>query len=184
VAGFKDMGQFKEGGIVEWLQLATLGVSAAMLMAAAMRWVPGTKILPVALAFVAMLAMIRECDAMLDQAIAAGGWKTPAAVVVVADILLAWHNKEVFGRELAKFAATPVFAMMWAGLMVVIYAQITGHDPFLKPLLGDGYTRDYKRLLEECLEMLGYFFILAGSLELFFSTRQTAETTDKENFQF
>jgi len=167
VAGWGDTGQFKEGGIVECLQLAVLCVSAALMMAAAMRRKPEAKFFPVITAFAAMLAMVRECDALLDQAIPAGGWKTPAAILVVSAILLAWYNRRIFGRELARFAATPVFALMWAGLMVVIYGQLTGHGPFLEPLLGDDYARDYKRLLEESLEMLGYFFILVAGIELF-----------------
>ncbi|MFO7861356.1 MAG: hypothetical protein R6U41_09050 [Desulfosalsimonas sp.] len=176
VAGFGDIEQFKEGGILEWLQFAVLGVSAALMMAAAMRRKPGGKIFPVITAFAALLAMVRECDALLDQAIPVGGWQAPAAILVVSAILLAWYNRRIFGRELARFAATPVFALMWAGLIVVIYGQLTGHGPFLEPLLGDDYDRDYKRLLEECLEMLGYFFILVASLELFLEHGDPSDT--------
>ena len=176
VAGWGDTRQFKEGGIVEWLQLAVLGLSAALMMAAAMRRNPKAKFFPVITAFAALLAMVRECDALLDQAIPVGGWQAPAAILLVSAILLAWYNRGVFGRELARFAATPVFALMWAGLIVVIYGQLTGHGPFLEPLLGDDYARDYKRLLEECLEMLGYFFILVAGIELFLERGDPPDT--------
>ncbi|MFW6284156.1 MAG: hypothetical protein ACOC1H_02065 [Desulfosalsimonas sp.] len=171
VAGMEDTRQFKEGGIVEWLQLAVLGISAAVMFAAARRRVPGTKIFPIITAFVTMLAMVRECDALLDDALPAGGWQAPAAVLVVTALLLAWYNRDTFGRQLKQMAQTQTFALMWAGLAVVIYGQLTGHGPFLEPLMGDDYVRDFKRILEECLEMLGYFMLFAGSIELFFETR-------------
>lgn len=175
VAGMEDIRQFKEGGIVEWLQLVVLGMSAGVMFAAARRRVPGTKIFPIITAFVTLLAMVRECDALLDQALPTGGWQAPAAVLVVTAFLLAWYNRDTFGRQLKQLSQTSTFTLMWAGLAVVIYGQLTGHGPFLEPLLGDDYARNYKRLLEECLEMLGYFMLFAGSIELFFETRDQSD---------
>lgn len=174
IAGFGDMRQFKEGGAVEWLQFATLGIAAVLLLRAAVLDPPDAKIFPLIAAFLAMIAMVRECDTLLKQNMPVGGWKLPVAVIAVAAILVAWYNRKALGRELETLLLHPVFSLMWCGLAVVIFGQMIGHGDFLEPLLGEDYARDYKRLLEECIEILGYYLILIGSIEFFYSGARTS----------
>jgi len=39
------------------------------------------------------------------------------------------------------------------------------HGAFLQLVMGDDYNRDYKRVIEETLETMGYILILIGSFE-------------------
>jgi len=69
-------------------------------------------------------------------------------------------------RQIAHFLPSPAFTMLWAGFVVAVpVAQLLGHGSFLKSLMGDDYIRSYKRVIEECGELIGYMLLLAGSVE-------------------
>lgn len=58
-------------------------------------------------------------------------------------------------------------------------AQLVGHRPFLQLVMGDDYTGQYKRVIEESVELVGYFLLFVGSLEslTFVKTVQLGKST-------
>ena len=77
-----------------------------------------------------------------------------------------WPRRATLKGQLAEFVAHRAFVLFWAGFIVAVpYAQLVGHAAFLESLMGDDYQRDYKRVIEELGEMLGYLLILLGSIE-------------------
>ncbi|MFO7840013.1 MAG: hypothetical protein R6X08_11020 [Desulfosalsimonadaceae bacterium] len=171
IAVVGEMSDFKEGGIVEWMQFASLGISAAVLLETAGKKLQGAKIFPFLAALLTIIAMFREMDQILGRYVPLIGWKTPVFVLAVGFFWIAWRNRDQFLPELRSLTLSAFFPLMWAGLAVVIFGQMVGHGDFLEPLLGSCYDRNYKRLLEESFEMMGYFFIFIGCLELRFEVR-------------
>ena len=71
-----------------------------------------------------------------------------------------------FLGQLGRFLATHSVVVLWAGFLITVpLGQLIGHGDFLKSLMGDNYMRDYKRVLEETFELMGYILILAGTVE-------------------
>jgi len=67
---------------------------------------------------------------------------------------------------LAQFLATHSVVVLWAGFLIAVpLGQLVGHGDFLQTLMGDDYLRDYKRVLEETFEVMGYILMLAGTVE-------------------
>ena len=52
---------------------------------------------------------------------------------------------------------------MMAGLIVLlIFSNLFGHEPFWQSVAGDGYSRVIKIAAEELVELLGYWLWLCG----------------------
>jgi len=54
------------------------------------------------------------------------------------------------------------------------FAQLVGHGAFMQVIMGDDYSRDYRHMIEEIGELMGYGLLLIGSFELIMETRMTA----------
>ena len=81
-------------------------------------------------------------------------------------ILINLKSKNNLQIQIEQFIRTRSFALLWCGFIVAVpYAQLVGHGNFLELLMGDDYMRDYKRVIEELGELLGYLLIMVGSLE-------------------
>ena len=63
------------------------------------------------------------------------------------------------------------FFLLWAGFIIAIpVAQLVGNGAFLQAIMNDDYSRDYRRIIEEIGELMGYGLILVGSIELAIKT--------------
>jgi hypothetical protein len=123
------------------------------------------------LASLTALAAIREMDANLDKIIPVLGWKVGYLVLVYPVIrVIAW--RDAFRQQLGQFVNSLAFPVLWAGFIVAIpVSQLLGHGPLLKSLMGDDYKGQYKRMIEESGEMIGYMLLLAGAVECWFLVR-------------
>ena len=73
------------------------------------------------------------------------------------------------------------FAILWAGFVVaIVFAQLVGHGPFLKELMGDDYVRDYKRVIEELGELFGYALLVMGSVESLLEVSSSRRTLARQ----
>lgn len=155
---------FSEGHIVEWTQFSLIAFSAALLMVSAWRLSRWRSLLGV-LGSIAALASVRELDSLLDNNLPLG-WKGPAAVCALAGAAFALCQRAAFARQVESFVQTPGFGILWVGLVVVVaFAQLVGHEPFLATLFAEDYYGRLKRIVEELLELFGYVLILIGSIE-------------------
>jgi len=170
IAGFENTRVFKEG-VVEWLQLFLLGVSAVICL-----WIAGKRSLsatisPIIAAVIIIIAMLRECDRLLNCYMPVMGWKLPVICMSVLLFFLAFYKRRELFSELHRIIFRPFFPLVWAGLVVVVYGQLIGHGQFLQPLLQMDYVRDHKRIMEECFEMLGYLLIFFGAIEFLWEAK-------------
>jgi len=156
---------FKEGGPVELCQLAVLLVTGGIFMFGA-GLVRGFRRLFVLAALAAIFACVRELDSFFDELFPLFGWELFALAVVACGVLVARRNPRRLLKEMQEFIHGRGFAMLWVGFCVsVVLAQLVGHGAFLRMLMGDDYTRDYKRVIEELVELFGYTLLLVASIE-------------------
>lgn len=172
LVGQGDIDVFKEGGFIEWLQFFILILTSCTFLACRFVVAPAYRHLLILLASLPAMAAIREQDALLDNLIPVFGWKV-GFLILIYPLGLAWKNKTAIREQLESFLSTRSFAILWAGFIVAIpFSQMVGHGDFLKILMGDDYLRDYKRVIEETGEFLGYFLLLIGSFEAFLEMRR------------
>ena len=155
---------FKEGGWIEWCQLILLGATSGIYLYEAFFSPPHEKIFYF-LGGLSAFALVRELDALLDRLIPLIGWKIGLFIVFHA-LYSAYMNRKAFNEQIRQFLATHSIVLLWAGFIVAVpVGQLIGHGDFLQALMGDDYLRDYKRVIEESLELMGYILVLAGSIE-------------------
>lgn len=164
VAQFGDPNKFCEGHIVEGVQLVLIITGGLILLCSACLK-PDQRGLILILAGVLAMIAVREADNLLDDHLPFGGWKLPMALVVGCISWIFWRYRQKILVQLIPFARQPAIVFFWTGICVIIYAQMTGHEGFWKPLLQESYLRNIKRVNEETTEILGHFFLLLSSLE-------------------
>lgn len=159
-----------EGGPIEYAHY-TLCAASAILFAFASRRTDFRDIFSL-LACGAVLGLIREADAFLDHALFRGAYKIPAALVGVIALVRAYRARASLGNQIARWLATPAFAVTASGVLVVlVYAQITGQKEFWQAVMGDSYLRPVKDVAEEMQELVGYLLVFFGAVESVVLTR-------------
>lgn len=153
-----------EGGPIEYAHYALCG-SSALLFASASRKSSFRDVFSL-VAFGAALGVIREADSFLDDALFQGAYKIPAAFVGAIALVRAYHSRATIGGQIARWVTTPAFALTASGVFVVlVYAQIVGQKELWQTLMGGSYLRPVKDVVEEIMELLGYFLIFFGAIE-------------------
>jgi hypothetical protein len=161
-----------DGSAIEWVQFS-------ILMAVVGLWGWGAwrhelyRASFLFLACVSSLAAIRELDYVLDHWIPVLSWKAPGLLALLAGAWVVWTERKRFFRQMLELSATPGFSVLWAGLLIVVlFAQMVGHGPFLKALFAEQFVYEYKRLIEEMGEAFGYALILIGTVEVLHCCRR------------
>lgn len=159
-----DIVVFEDNGPIEWLQFGLL-VAASAVFIAGSRIIQASREVFLMLASISAFAAVRELDWWLDGVIPWVGWKVGFVIVLYA-AGAAYLRRDKLRLQIVRFLYSPAFAIIWAGFIVAVpVAQLLGHGPFLQSLLGDDYTRSYKRVIEESGELVGYLLLVAGSVE-------------------
>ena len=169
VIEYGDVTVFSEDGPIEWLQIMIVLVSASVFWVNSRSKECEYKQMFWIIALILFTAAIREMDLIFDRLIPVAGWQLPAAWSVMGAIIIYWKKKDVIVSQVSDFVRTRAFALLWCGLIVAVpYAQLVGNGKFLQLLMGDDYIRDYKRVIEELGELLGYLLLMIGSIEAVF----------------
>jgi hypothetical protein len=169
-----DISAFKEGGGVEWFQFALISIAAAIFWAGAAGPRPWRALFHV-LTALASIAAVRELDSILDQRLAPLGWPAPALVLLAWACFVAARRRRPLADAAGRFVRSAAFGILWAGfILVTTFAQLVGHSDFLQALMGDDYSRAYKRVIEEIAEAFGYLLILIGAVETILLARLRA----------
>ncbi|MEX2672896.1 MAG: hypothetical protein WD294_12400 [Phycisphaeraceae bacterium] len=166
IAKIGGVDAFRDGAIVEWFQFIVVLAAAGLFAVAAYRLPQWRQLLSV-LAMFALIAAVREQDALLDRTVPwMLGWKGPALACLIVGLIAAVRDLPRFGAQLEPFARTNGFAILWTGAFAVICAaQMIGHGDLLRIITADAYDADAKRVVEEAFESFGYLLLLAGTVE-------------------
>ncbi len=175
-----DVSAFNEGGWIEWCQLLLLMATSGIYFSGRGEDTHFQQIFHF-LGCLSAFAAVRELDSFFDRLIPLVGWKFGYLILIYA-LLSACRHKKILYLQILQFLKTHSAVVLWAGfLFVVPVGQLIGHGAFLRSLMGDDYLHDYKRVLEEALELIGYIIILAGSMEAAIELRKTGQTrTNKD----
>ena len=166
---------FDENGILENLQLGELLLACALFFCVSFIC-KNFHILGVVFASLCAFAACRELDSFFDDHIPLIGWKFAFLFVVLA-IGYAMKNWRKTCEELLLFFHHPSFPMMCCATTVIIpVAQCIGHRSFVVNVLQVEHVGSIKELIEESIETVGYFILICSAIELFWHSRQTAET--------
>ena len=115
--------------------------------------------------------LIREIDVLFDQ-VRHGLWVYPAIVVTLITLIYARKRPETVSGPLVYYLQTYPFAYITIGLMIVlVFSRLFGSGIIWKVVMANEYSYDYKSLVQEGIELLGYTFIFYGSVLLW--TRRT-----------
>lgn len=110
--------------------------------------------------------LIRELDGFFDQ-IKHGFWVYPAIVVTLITLIYARKSPGTVSSPLVYYFQTSPFAYIIIGLMIVIlFSRIFGSGIIWRVVMADNYTTDYKNIIQEGVELLGYVFVFYGSVML------------------
>ncbi len=152
-----------ETGPVEWTQILLVLSSAVLLFKYSFS--SNFRQLFTALALIQTIVIIRELDFVFDD-LPVIEWQIPAFIVLFVLGVFCFKNKTRLLAQTKDFIGTRGFALLWCGFIIVVpFSQLVGHGHFLKALMGDDFVRDYKRVIEELGELLGYLILLFGSIE-------------------
>jgi len=160
-----DVAFYDEVGCVEILEiLFALGTALLFLMAGRMDQT--RKPCSILLVGFLLCIAIRESDYFLDEWISRHAWKALVAFTVLFLITYTVRNWKRVIASVLDFINRPSFGFFVSGLLVlIIFSRLFGYGPFWKELLGAGHFHGVKTIVEEGVEMVGYFLILISSLE-------------------
>ena len=124
--------------------------------------------------------LVRELDFLFDK-IRHGFWFWPAIVIVIASIFFALKNRRTLFEPMAAFVNTkPYFHIIFGLLVVLFFSRIFGSgNLFWQHVISD-YSRVYKSILQEGLELFGYLFAAYGSCQLI-RYREISDNTGSSN---
>lgn len=172
VAQYREAAAFKENGAIEWLQFGILVAISLMFLREAFVTRRFQQIF-VLLACFSAFAGVREMDANLDKLIPWVGWKFGYLLILYAGFVV-YSNTQTLRRQITPCLNSRGFLLLWAGFIVAIpFAQLVGNGAFLQAIMTDDYSRDYRRMIEEIGELMGYGLLLIGSYEMILQTRMT-----------
>jgi hypothetical protein len=156
---------FSEGGLLEWIQFVILLATAAVFVCAGYG-VRAFRELCFLLAALPCMAAVRELDADFDRWLGAFGWQLPFYVILLGAGIYGIRMRAAIFNQLQPFIQHRAFGILWAGFIIAIpFAQMIGNSDFLRALFDEDYQRPFKRLIEECTEVIGYLIIFLGAVD-------------------
>ena len=108
---------------------------------------------------------IRELDALFDVCVCHGFWIAPAALAGGASLMCAVTCRGTVLEPLVKYIGTKSQIFVLIGLVVLtVLGRFMGSGrAFWRYIMGDSYTPLFKNVMQEGLELFGYFLIFYGA---------------------
>ena len=158
---------------IEILQPVLLGLCGLLYA-----WVARTSTSQRPLAFglggAAVVCVIRELHYFFDK-FADNLWQVLVAVLLALLIVYLYRHRKRFRIAWLRLWPSPALTLLFVGAVIeFVAAQVIGHDPLWRALMGDDYQRIAKLAAEEFVETVGYCFWLMGSLEYTYQVRAMA----------
>ncbi len=160
-----------EVGAVEMLQ-AVFALSTALIFLFAARVDRRREPCSILLTGFLFCIFIRESDYFLDVLIAPHIWKILVLLTLVLMITYVAKNAKRVVASILDFVSQPSFGIFLSGLLVlIVFSRLFGHGGFWKELLHRGQYRIVKTIVEEGVELMGYFLLLISSCEYLHAAR-------------
>ena len=157
---------YGEASLTEKLQIVFSGICCALfLMTARM----SQKLRPAAVMLAALTGMmlVRESDAFLDKNVFDGAWQALVLSIMFATAIYLKKQPDPITPSVEAFIGLPSSGMLMSGFLVTfVFSRLFGRRSFWEAVMGEGYIRAVKNIVEEGTELVGYSLILIAAAEL------------------
>lgn len=166
----------QEQSIVEYCQDAILAIMALLFAKQAQQQAEYRSGFVLITGFI-LCMLIREMDQFFDQ-FRHSLWILPASIVAIVSITYALLHAKQTIAELSHFVRNHYYFIFMLGLVIVLVSsRLLGTKYIWQQAMGEHYLRIVKHIIEECLELLGYCFMLASTI-LFSRTQHINKTSE------
>ena len=157
----------KEGGFVERSQELLLFALATLAAVIGFKH-PQIRTFSYVFSATAVVALIREMDAFLENNLFDKAWQVLALVVILPTLWFVYKNLSKFIEQLYGVFNTFSFGLMFSGTIIIhVFARLFGRKSVWTSLMTEEkYIRAVKDTAEEGVELLGYAIVLMGVIEL------------------
>ncbi len=147
-------------------------LAGAALMAWIARFCPTQQPLAIVFGGLAVIFLIRELHYFLDRYLIDNLWQALAAVCASLVIVYVYRHRLRLQIALGRIWPSPGLTLMFAGAVIIFsFALLIGQDSLWRAILGENYQRVVKLAVEEFVELIGYLFLVAGSIEYVYQSR-------------
>jgi len=162
---------YAEIGPVETLQTILALVSALVFLLAAKND-PQRMPCSVLLGSLFFCMMVRESDYFLDELVSRHTWKVLVSMILILTVLYVMRNTPQTIKSVMSFTSESSFGIFVSGLLVlIVFSRLFGYGDFWEAIIGDYSYRTVKTIVEEGVELMGYFLLLVSSFEYRHSAR-------------
>lgn len=111
-------------------------------------------------------ACVREADYFLDVLIGRHAWKVIVSMILVCLAFYYMRNTHRVVESVKNFMSETSFGVFMSGILVlIVFSRLFGYGGFWKELIDGAYYRVIKTIVEEGVELMGYFLLLISSFE-------------------
>ena len=159
---------YSERSWTEMCQITLLFFSALVLVITGIKD-PESSSLTTLLAGMIFIAMIRECDAILDSYFFDGAWQTGAMLVASIVCVLVCRKKDSLMPSIVAFMKRPSFGFFVCSFITVfVFSRLFGRNVLWHDIMGDAqFIRAVKNAAEEGSELFGYGMMFLACIELY-----------------
>ena len=162
--------RYGEASLTEKLQILFSAICCLAFLATARI---SERLRPVAVILAAVVGMmlIREADAFLDENVFDGAWQTFVVIVLgLAAVYLKVQPNPIM-PSVEAFSRLPSAGVLMSGFLVTfVFSRLFGRRSFWEAVMGEGYLRVVKNIVEEGTELVGYSLILIAAVDLLLHT--------------
>ena len=159
---------------VEFVQVKML-VGCAALYAWIAVFCPSQRPIAVPFGGLAGVFVVRELDYFLDGLLVQKAGRVIAAVAVSLIIVYLWRQRRRFRIAWLRIWPSPGLTLLYAGAVLLFgFAVLIGREALWRAILQGGYQPVVPLAVEELVEICGYCFWLAGSIEYAYQARAIA----------
>ena len=152
-----------ETSVTELTQELLLAISVLLFLITAIRRPESRGFLVLVTGFLACM-LIREGDMWFDL-ITHGFWVYPATLCAAVSIYLAIRSRGTISSSMDNYTRSQSFAFMAVGLLIVlVFSRLFGTHGLWQEIMQHNYDPFYKTVIQEGIELLGYWLVLAGSV--------------------
>ena len=139
---------------------------------------------PMAVAFAAtfIFSLVRELDFFLDFYVIDNLWQVLDALILSVAVVYVGRNWDRFVQGWRRSWPSAGLALIIGGFILLIpYAQLVGHEPLWRELMGDDFQRIVKVITEEFIELGAYGIMAIGSAEFLYAWSRLPRTRTLHN---
>ncbi|WP_415882782.1 hypothetical protein [Neptuniibacter sp. QD34_54] len=112
------------------------------------------------------MMLIREFDAFLDENMFDGAWQTLVCILIATSTLYLIRQHHPVKPSLIEFSKLSSAGIYLSGILVVlVFSRLFGRGSFWEAVMGDGYVRVVKNIVEEGTELMGYTILVIAAVE-------------------